>query len=656
MRPGRDGFRRLFILTVLAAVAFMVGLMFLITGLTSSYMGSEIGQRAYELRLYVTIALGVLLYSGALFVLFWRDRIHLREQITESELAREAAQRAPFSLGDSIREPASSSIAIRELYFSPRWKTMLGYEPDEIGNTPEDWFRLVHPDDVEYLKATIAAHLRGKGSHFAYEHRMQHADGTYRWVLTRGLAVDDPETGTYRVVGSQSDITEQKRAEEERLHDSLHDVLTGLPNLALFVEQVEQTIAKAERQADYVYAVLLIDVDRFTSFVKIFGHPAGDALLQTVGERLVACIRPGDTLARLPGDSFAILLDNVGDVHGAQSVADRIQSKLNAPIRVNTESFRISASIGIAAGDESYTAPADVLRDAQIALDSAKSLDRSQYQVYDPRMQTVDAGAFPAETLIKRQRMENELRRAVEREEFEVRYQPIVSLRSGRITGLEVLLRWRHPERELLVPAQFADVANDTGIIVPVGQWVLRTACRQMRVWQDQFSVDPPLTIVVNLSIQQLMQPEFVKHIEQILAETDLEPSSLSLDITAGDVTSESVDLSDVLSELRSRDIRVHIDDFVANRTTLGRLQELPVDTIKVDRSFVEKMNRNGRNAAKLVNHAKRLGLHVTAEGLETNEQLSYLKELGVEDAQGFLLCDPLESETVVPLLAIFSA
>lgn len=651
MTFGRDEFSRFSIVILLLTIAFAVALALLTTRV--------IGEPARQPAVYAVIALSVLVYYVLLLVLVRRswDRVNIETQATRREQMH--AQRPPFSLDSSAEAPTPSSLTIRELYFSPRWKSMLGYEPDAIGNTPEEWFGLVHPDDVEQLKATITAHLQGEGSHFSCEHRMRHRDGAYRWVLTRGLAVNDPESGTYRVVGSQSDITEQKRAEEQQLQDSFYDVLTDLPNLALFMEELEQTLLQAAEAPASTYAVLLVDVDRFTSFVTIFGHPAGDEVLKSVGERLADCIRPNDILARLPGDSFAILLNDVGSVEGAQRVAERIQSSFSEPTTVGADSVRVSVSIGIVAGDGRYTEPAAVLRDAHVVLESAKSVDKVGYQVFDPRMRLIDTAEFPLQAKIAWQKLENELRRGIEREEFAVRYQPIVSLASGRITGLEALLRWNHPERGLLAPASFADVANETGIIVPVGEWILRTACRQMRAWHEQFPTDPPLVIVVNLSMQQLMQPSFVNRVDAILAETGLPPSALSLDIVAGDVTDASIDLSEILSDLRSRGIRVHIDDFVIDRAMLEQLQELPVDTIKVDRSFIEKMNRNGRNATvikNLVTHAHTLGLHVTAEGLETNEQLSYLKTLGVEDAQGFLLSDPLTSETVVPLLAIFSS
>ncbi len=377
-----------------------------------------------------------------------------------------------------------------EIYYSPRWKSMLGYAEDEIGDAPEEWLGRVHPEDEVRLRSEIEAHTRDGGAHFEVEHRVLHKDGDYRWVLCRGMAVRDGEGRIIRMAGSLTDITERKLTAERLVHDALHDSLTGLPNRALFMDRLGHALDRAARHPEFSFAVIFIDLDRFKMVNDSFGHAAGDALLAEVAARLCACLRAGDTVARLGGDEFTVLVEDLEHARDATAAAERIQSQFARPFELGGHEVFASASVGVALSAIGYARPEDILRDANTAMHRAKAQGRACHRVFDMTMHTQAAALLQLET---------DLRRAVEREEFTVCYQPIVSLGSGRIMGVEALVRWRHPERGLLTPDEFIGVAEETGVIIEIDRWVLTESCRRLRRWQACFPVEPPLSVSVNL-------------------------------------------------------------------------------------------------------------------------------------------------------------
>lgn len=527
-------------------------------------------------------------------------------------------------------------FANEKIYYSPRWKSMLGFGEEEVGSMPTEWFERVHPEDVDRVRSSVAAHLDGSTAHFELEYRMLHKNGSWRWVLCRGLAVSDDTGRATRMAGSQSDVTHRKLAEEQLAHRAFYDPLTNLPNRSLFVDRLRQALRRASRRKDYLFAVLFLDVDRFKMVNDSLGHMAGDRMLVMIARRLELSLRPGDTVARLGGDEFTVLLDDIRDVSDATRVADRIQRELEMPFNVGGQELFTSASIGIALSATGYERPEDILRDADTAMYKAKSLGKARHAMFDTGMHE------RAVTLL---RMEADLRRAIERSELRVHYQPIVSLESGRIVGVEALARWEHPVRGLVSPADFIPMAEETGLILPIGRWVLNEACRQMAQWRDEFGAGLHMEVAVNLSGRQLAMPDIVSQITEALRESGLEPGRLRLEITESVVMERPEMVSTMLKELRTVGVKLSIDDFGTGYSSLAYLQHFPADTLKIDRSFVSPMGSRGENseiARTIVTIGHNLGMRVVAEGVETAEQLAHLRDLACEGAQGYFISRPL--------------
>jgi diguanylate cyclase (GGDEF)-like protein len=377
----------------------------------------------------------------------------------------------------------------------------------------------VHPEDLDTVKAEIHAHLSGTTSRFLHEHRLMHQDGSYRWVLSRAMAVRDTGEGTYRLAGTLTDITGRREVEKQLQHDASHDALTGLPNRAVFMDRLKRSLERAKHRDDYLFAVLFLDLDRFKVVNDSLGHQIGDQLLVAIARQLETSLRPGDMVARLGGDEFAIIIDHLKQVSDATLAAERIHKGLTSPFNLSGYEVFASASIGIALSVTPYEKPEDFLRDADTAMYRAKDQGRGRIELFDTGMH--------ADTVALLQ-LETDLRRALSRDEFQVYYQPIVSLRDWRIAGFEALLRWYHPQQGFISPLKFIPMAEETGLIIPLGQWVLREACRQLRDWQQRFPSTPELSISVNLSGKQFKQPDLIEQISQILGETGISPESRS--------------------------------------------------------------------------------------------------------------------------------
>jgi diguanylate cyclase (GGDEF)-like protein/PAS domain S-box-containing protein len=533
-----------------------------------------------------------------------------------------------------------------EVFYSTRWKAMLGYAEEEVGTSLDEWLKRVHPEDVARLKAQIDAHVEGVAPQLEVQHRVMHKDGGYRWMLCRGVVVRDTAGKAYRMAGSLSDITERKLAEEQLLHDAFHDSLTNLPNRALFTDLLARSLGRAWRRADYRFAVLFIDLDRFKVVNDSLGHTVGDELLRAITRRIERCVRPGDTVARLGGDEFTILVDDIGNPSDATRVADRIQRELTQPFTLSGHEVFTSASIGIALSASGYEAADDLLRDADIAMYRAKALGKARYEVFDTAMHARAMALLELET---------DLRRAIERNEFRLYYQPMVSLETGRIAGFEGLVRWQHPQRGLIGPAAFVPIAEETGLIIPIGRWVLQEACRQMRQWQERFPAMHDLTISVNLSGKQFAQARLVEDVSQALKESGLAPGRLRLEITESAVMENAPSAMAMIDQLRGLDVKIDIDDFGTGYSSLSYLQRFEVDHLKIDRSFVSNIGSDrGENAEivrTIVTLAHHLGMDAVAEGVETEDQLRMLRELGCGSVQGFLFAEPVSQDEAEGLL-----
>lgn len=576
----------------------------------------------------------------------------ITERKRAQEALRESQERYELAVCGANDGLWDWNLKTNEIYFSPRWKSMLGCKENEISNTPDAWFDRVHRADVERLKVQISLHLRGLTPHFQNEHRILHKDGTYRWMLSRGLAVRDANGQVSRMAGSQTDITKRKQVERQLLHDAFHDVLTGLPNRALFMERLGSAIERSKLNSCYLFAVLFLDIDRFKVINDSLGHMIGDRLLVAIAHRLKTCLRTGDTVARMGGDEFTILLEDINDMSDATRVAERINQELLSPFNLNGYEVFTTTSIGIAVGgilrncSTDYDSPENLLRDADTAMYRAKSLGRARHEVFDTTMH------LRAVALLQ---LENDLRRAIERQEFQIYYQPIVSLTTGRLDGFEALVRWQHPERGTISPADFIPVAEETGLIVPIGFWVLCNACRQLRDWQKRFSTQLRLSVSVNLSSKQFSQPNLIEQIDQILRETSLNSCNLKLEITESVVMENAESATKMLLQLKALGVQLHIDDFGTGYSSLSYLHRFPIDQLKIDRSFVSRMGADDDSTEivrAIVTLAQNLGMSVTAEGIETAEQLTQLREMQCEYGQGYFFSKPLTQVAAEALIA----
>ncbi len=521
------------------------------------------------------------------------------------------------------------------IFYSDRWKSMIGFTRRDIGSDPEEWFNRVHPEDMERLEADIEAHLTGRTSHFENEHRILCADGTYHWMLSRGMAVFDESNQAYRMAGSMTDITERK----------VYDPLTHLPNRALFQDRLNSALARARRWTDSFFAVLYIDLDRFKVINDSVGHIVGDHLLVEVARVLEAGVRIGDTVARLGGDEFAILLEQIHDVEEAIGVIRRIEERFTQPFQIDGQDIFTSMSVGIALSTTGYSQAADIMRDADTAMYRAKSQGRARYQIFDAEMRTL---------VQERMRIEVELRHGLERGELVVHYQPIIAADSGRITAFEALVRWNHPERGLLLPGEFIHVAEDTGIIIPLGEFVLDEACRQLRQWHHDYPDMMPFSVSVNVSPRQFHQSDLVAQVQEILDRHDLQPEYLELEITESVFIADRERACDIIRHLRELGVRVCIDDFGTGYSSLSYLQHFPVNTLKIDRSFTRTLGREAKSmemVRAIINMARELGLNVIAEGVENDTEFDCLKNLACRYMQGFSFSRPVPADDAAGLL-----
>jgi diguanylate cyclase (GGDEF)-like protein/PAS domain S-box-containing protein len=534
-------------------------------------------------------------------------------------------------------------IPSNALYSSDRWKMIVGLPPEANVSTHEQWLDYAHEEDRPALVEALRAHLDGERAHFEHEYRLRHASGDARWVLCRGIAVRDDAGRPVRMAGSLTDISEQRRVRDSLAQAARHDPLTNLPNRTLFSELLQRAIARSARSSAHQYAVLFIDLDGFKLVNDSLGHIIGDRFLIAISQRLQSQLRPGDSLARLGGDEFAVLCENFSTPEDACAIAERLLGALAEPFRIADHELFGSASIGIVLGGAQYRSVDAVLRDADIAMYRAKSSGRGGYEMFDPDMHA---------TALARLTQETELRRAVERKEFSVFYQPIVELSTSRITGLEALLRWKRADGHIDSPAEFIAIAEETGLIIPLTSHVLVEACHQVAAWQQMFGRH--LQLSVNVPSKLFSRANFVDEVESVLASSGLLPQSLQLEITESVLINHSEVVDQNFERLHEIGVAVHLDDFGTGYSSLSYLQRYPVDALKLDRSFVARMgtHENDVVGGAIVKLARELGMDIIAEGVETVAHAEQLSALDCPHAQGYLFSEPLNASAVVPLLA----
>lgn len=608
--------------------------------------GVERAVQGIDLIVLHSLALLVVGAAGALLLAVSWNRALQREVALRTAELRQSEERYALAAQAANDGLWDWDLASGRIYFSPRWLSTLGLEAGQVGDRLEDWLAHVHPDERDSFRAALEAHLAGHTSSFEGEYRLRHRDGSWRAMLVRGLAVRGAGGKATRIAGSQTDVTDRRQAETQLVHDALHDQLTGLPNRALFLDRLAGTIARSQRHPGYLFAVLFLDLDRFKVINDSLGHAAGDRFLTTVASRLAAVLRPGDTVARLGGDEFAILLDDISRLDDATEVAGRIHEELARPLAIGGTEVFTSASIGIATSKTGYQRPEDVLRDADTAMYRAKNLGKARHQIFDTAMH-----AWAVKLLL----LESDLRRALEQRSFEVHYQPIVRLSDRAVLGFEALLRWPHPARGMIPQQEYLPLAEETGLIAPIGWWVLEEACRQLAEWTRLLAEGGKLWVSVNLSARQLAQPELVERVETALAAHALAPARLRLEITEGAVLEQSERATAALERLKALGVGIDLDDFGTGYSSLSYLHRLPIDRVKIDRSFVASMHEQTDSleiVRAIVGLSRSLGLEVVAEGIEREEQVATLRELGCGLAQGFHFSRPVAAREAAALLA----
>jgi len=536
-------------------------------------------------------------------------------------------------------------LAANRVYLSPRFKEMLGLRDSEIDARPDSWLGRVHPDDREHLSRDLKLHLDGRTPHTQVEHRIRHADGTWRWVLLRGTAVRDDAGKATRIAGSLTDITERKEAEEKLLHGALHDALTGLPNRSLFMDRLSQAMAFQQRRPEMRFAVLVLDVDRFKNINDSLGHAMGDRLLVSVAKRLVKCVRPGDTVARLGGDEFAILLEDYSAPEEPALRAERIQAELAPAHDLGGVEVFSTVSIGIAVAVRGYTRPEELLRDADTAMYRAKQLGRARHAVFHPSMHAHARAQLQLET---------DLYRALERNELRIVFQPVVSLATGLIAGCEALVEWQHPTRGRIPPGDFIPAAEETGLILAIGEWVLRESCKAARRFADRLPRSAPVAVSVNLSARQLLRAELLEQVRSALQQSGLEAHRLRLEVTESIIMENAGPASLLLAQIKALGVHLLLDDFGTGYSSLSYLHNFRFDTLKLDRSFVARIDTSSKHAEivrTIVSLARALGMEVVAEGVETAAQVAQLQVLHCDYAQGYYFARPMDAAQLADLL-----
>jgi diguanylate cyclase (GGDEF)-like protein/PAS domain S-box-containing protein len=586
-----------------------------------------------------------------------------RDREIAEDAMRESEERYALAAQGSNDGLWDWKLDTNKIYFSPRWIHMLGYPGTEIWTDPEAWFSRIHPADRERVRAQLAAHCQGSALEFSSEYRIRNKYGSYIWMLSRGIAVRNKDGVAVRIAGSQTDITEGKIADAltdlpNRLYlmDKLESAIEATKNpeanffavLALDLDKCESAVEEVRNPAGTLFAVLFLDLDQFKVINDSFGHAAGDQLLVGVAQRLRSSVlgrrrigRLGEsasTVARLGGDEFAVLVEGIRFQDEAAKVAERILKHLRGAFYLDGRQVFTTPSIGIAMSSSGDT-PEDLLRNADTAMYCAKAHGRGGFVVFNQGMR---------DRAVARMEIESDLKRAVKAGEFVVLYQPKVSLADRHITGFEALVRWNHPKRGLLNPGEFISVAEDIGVIVPLGRWVLREACRQMAAWHKSLVREPALSISVNISFKQLAEKTLAADVELILAETGLDPNSLKLEMTESSVMENAEMALATLRRFKELKIGLEIDDFGTGYSSLSYLRQLPFDTVKIDSSFAKELGQNDDSCQYIriiLQLALYLRMDVVVEGVETQNQLDLLMALGCSFGQGNFFSVPVDAE-----------
>lgn len=537
------------------------------------------------------------------------------------------------------------------LYLSPRFRLLLGeVVSSSIGETvePSVWLDRIHPDDKSLLEMKLKSHLQGNTPYFESEYRIRQADGSYKWILSHGLAELNNDSKPKRMAGSHTDINDRKIAELRLSHDAFYDNLTGLHNRSWFLSYLDQKIEISSRQRDQQFAVLFIDLDKFKIVNDTLGHSVGDQLLREVSERLKECLRSADILARLGGDEFVMLLES-RDVTYFSRVAERIINALNSPFHIANQELKSGASIGISLSNDEYESSDQIIRDADIAMYQAKLSGKNCYVVFDQDMR---------KHLVEDVQIEQELRTAIQENQFTLYYQPIVELHSGHIVGCEALIRWNHPTRGLLLPGEFIPIAESSNLMHALGIWVFETACKQWSEWRKNTPEIAGKCLSINVSTIQFYDNHLLTFAKNTMHQYGFNRGELAIEITETALIRDTKHAVDVIDQLKKEGLNIHLDDFGTGFSSLKHLTDFTIDKIKIDKSFVMKC-ADSQKHRRIVNGilylAHELELSCIAEGIENTEQLNITKKLGCEFGQGFYFDKPLPAEEMKKALGLSS-
>lgn len=567
------------------------------------------------------------------------ERVALKRALAESE-ARYALVAA--GANDGLWE---WNLADGTVQFSARWKNLLGLEPETLKCAPDDWLSRIHPDDVGAFCDRFDAHLDGETPQFEHEYRMLHANGEYRWVQARGMAARRDNGEPFLMAGSQADITDRKLAEDSLTHGAFHDALTGLPNRALMLDRINQAVARLARAGDQHFALVVLDLDRFIIVNESLGHAAGDELLVSLARRLEATLAPGDTLSRLGGDEFSVLMEAFESLDQVRDAIKAMQGVISQPFYMYGKEIFVSASIGVAVGHNGYQRAEEVLRDADLAMHRSKKEGKSGYEFFDESRHRRSVDLL---------QVESGLRRALDNNDILVHYQPIVDLKRGVVTGFEALARMSDPVRGVVPPGEFIGVAEDTGLIVPLGERVLELACKTANEWQHRFGLENGLSMSVNLSARHLAEDNIVDLLEEVLTRSSLPPRDLKIEITESLIMTNPELAAQTLARIKELGVTLSLDDFGTGYSSLSYLRRFPIDTLKMDRSFVGRMDTDERDmelVRMIIMLAHTLGMEVIGEGIESESQLELLRELNCEFGQGYFFARPLTAEAAAEFL-----
>lgn len=537
------------------------------------------------------------------------------------------------------------NLETNELWWNEGFYTLFGYKAEEAPTSLEGWGQKLHPDDAERVSYNIRRAIESTTTNWTEEYRFLRSDGTYAHVADRGYVVRDENGRSVRMLGSMMDVTTRKSLEDQLTHQALHDPLTKIANRALFRDRVDHALAKTGRNSTTL-GVLFLDLDNFKSVNDSMGHAAGDKLLISVAERLQDCLRNTDTAARLGGDEFAVLVESVTSIGEAKMIAERILDVFRQPFLVEGKEIYVGTSIGIATSSDDASTSETLLRNADLAMYLAKSEGKGKYVVFERKMH---------EALVERVELEADLRRGIEHDEFIIHYQPIFDLNSSDLVGMEALVRWMHPTLGMVAPLKFIPLAEETGLIVPLGEWVIVEACKQIQKWREEFVDRADFSVTVNISIRQFHERDLVHVVDRALSESGLPANLLILEITESFMMEDAETTIDKLQKLKDLGVRLAIDDFGTGYSSLSYLQRFPVDILKIDKSFIDKLGEGseGNAVAKaIIMMGESLKLKTIAEGIEHQHQITELQGLGCESGQGFHFAHPLSKDAMAEFLS----